>query len=164
MRFCSKILDYIEQGVLVGCSAIMIVLNFFNVICRVLLPQTPFSYTEELTVILFVWTVMFGISYAYKYHAHTSLDLLVEKLPTNAKKIAIIFAMLCSVLLALTMIVTGYHMVATQIRFSQVTAGMKLPQALSGCAIPVGGVLIAFRSIEVGIQSLRDSVERSEQK
>ena len=50
-----KYIDYIEKAGIVAGLTVMVVMNFLNVICRFFLPQTPFSYTEELTNLIFIW-------------------------------------------------------------------------------------------------------------
>ena len=52
MRKINKLFDFLEEFLLVVILAVMIVMNFLNVVFRYLLPQSPFSYTEELTLLL----------------------------------------------------------------------------------------------------------------
>ena len=59
MKIIFKVLDILEEGVMILGLIAMVILNFVNVICRFLLPQTPFSYTEELTILIFGWVTMF---------------------------------------------------------------------------------------------------------
>ena len=61
--------------------AVMVLFNFLNVIFRYLLPQTPFSYTEELVVLIFIWVSLFGISYGYRVGAHTVLTIVSDRAP-----------------------------------------------------------------------------------
>ena len=58
MKTINKLFDYFEEFMLFIIMAAMIVMNFLNVVFRFLLPQSPFSYTEELTLLLFVWATM----------------------------------------------------------------------------------------------------------
>ena len=46
--------NILEEGVMVVGIAVMVLFNFLNVVFRYLLPQTPFSYTEELVVLIFI--------------------------------------------------------------------------------------------------------------
>lgn len=161
MRIINKALDFLEESVLVVSIAIMVALNFINVVCRTLLPGISFSYTEEITVILFVWTAMFGISYAYRLKAHTALSFVTDKLPAPVRKLVLVFAALCTVVFAVAVIATGVSMVANQIRFNQVTSGLRIPQALSGAAMPVGGILIVIRGLQEGYSALREGEKKA---
>ena len=42
MKIIFKVLDILEEGVMILGLIAMVILNFVNVICRFLLPQTPF--------------------------------------------------------------------------------------------------------------------------
>lgn len=139
--FFWKIMDRIEGFILVVGMLIMVFLNFANVVSRKLFPQTPFSYTEELIVIIFMWVTMFGISYAYRTNAHTALNILFEKLPKPLMKLVILFSALCSIALMAILIKTGMNMVINQITHGQVTPGMRLPMAINSFSIPFGCVL-----------------------
>lgn len=81
MKKIEFLLSKFEEIIMVAGGLLMVFMNFANVVCRYLLPTTPFSYTEELVVLLFVWVSMFGISYAYRRRAHTLLTILSDNIP-----------------------------------------------------------------------------------
>lgn len=143
-----------EESVMVTGMAIMISFNFFNVVCRYLLPQTPFSYTEELVVLVFMWVSMFGISYGYRKGAHTILDVFTDFLPSKFQPVVILFATLCSALLMALIVYTGYNTVLNQLRYAQVLPGMRIPMPVVSLSIPIGAC-VAFISVwKTGIEEL----------
>ena len=75
MKTINKLFDYFEEFMLFIIMAAMIVMNFLNVLFRFLLPQSPFSYTEELTLLLFVWATMIGIACGLKRGSHTGMSV-----------------------------------------------------------------------------------------
>jgi TRAP-type C4-dicarboxylate transport system permease small subunit len=149
MTFCWKnvwkAFNLFEESIMVAGMGIMVLFNFMNVVCRYFLPQTPFSYTEELVVLVFVWVSMFGISYGYRKGSHTVLTILYDLIPQRAQSVMIVFSMAASGLLMAILALTGYGMVQNQIRFGQILPGMKIPMAVMGWAMPVGA-LVAFTS------------------
>ncbi|MPM76935.1 hypothetical protein SDC9_123934 [bioreactor metagenome] len=151
MRKYLKALDYFEEGILVIGFTIMIIMNFFNVVSRFLLPQTPFSYTEELTILIFIWITVFGIAFGYKRGAHTGLTILTDKLPDRMKKIVVVIGTMFSVFLMVVICITGYKMVMVQLRYGSLMPGLKISTAWGGIAIPLGGVLISIRAIQAGV-------------
>ena len=62
-----KYIDYIEKAGIVAGLTVMVVMNFLNVICRFFLPQTPFSYTEELTNLIFIWITTVSYTHLVRY-------------------------------------------------------------------------------------------------
>ena len=141
-----KLLSILEESVMVIGMGIMVLFNFLNIICRYLMPQTPFSYTEELIVLVFVWVSMFGISYGYRRSAHTCLTIFSDMVHGKGQYLVIIFATAASALLMLILAKTGYGMVQNQLRFNQILPGMQIPVAIMGAAIPLGAA-ITFASI-----------------
>lgn len=141
-----KAFNVLEEGIMVLGMGIMVFFNFANVVCRYLLPQTPFSYTEELVVLVFVWVSMFGISYGYRIKAHTVLTVVSDLLPPGAQHILVLFSGVASALLMLLIVDTGWGMVMNQLKFGQILPGMKIPVAIVGFAIPLGAA-VSFISI-----------------
>ena len=150
-----KALDILEEGVMVAGMAVMVLFNFLNVVARRLLPQTPFSYTEELVVLVFIWVSMFGISYGYRRNAHTVLTVAADRLPNAMQPLLIIFATLASVLLMAVIAWTGYNMTLNQIRHGQILPGMRIPMALAGAALPMGAVMTAVSVLRCGWLELK---------
>lgn len=143
--------------------AVMVFFNFFNVVCRYLLPKSPFSYTEELVVIVFLWVTMFGISYGFRRGAHTMLDVFTNLFPHQLQLVTIVFSALCSLLLQILIAKVGWDMVSNQIAYGQVTAGMRLPMAISSAAIPVGAVVTAVSVLKTGYDELRSAIRQRTQ-
>lgn len=150
-----KGLNKVEEFLLILGMAIMVIVNFANVIFRFLLPQSPFSYSEELTIILFIWVTMFGISYGYRVYAHTVLDVLTNLMPKKLQSFIIVFATICSMIFMILMFYTSYITIENQIKFGQVTPGMKLPMAINSGALLVGSVLIFLSALRAGYLQLK---------
>lgn len=143
-------LDYIEETVIVLLLAFMSVMNFANVFSRKLL-SSSFSFTEELTVMAFVWVTMLGIAVGYKKFAHLGMSYFIEMLPRRGQAIMALFSMLCSLVMIVILIQYGIQMVQGQIMLNARTPAMQLPTAMQGLSIPVGGIFIAIRTLQAGV-------------
>jgi TRAP-type C4-dicarboxylate transport system permease small subunit len=140
----AKVFDYFEETLIVACIAFMTVMNFVNVVSRYCFSNS-FSFTEEITIMAFVWVSMFGIAAGYKRMSHLGMSYFVEKMPPKMQTPMMWFSMLCSLTLVLIMIVKGVEMVEGQIMLGARTPALQLPLATQGLAIPVGGTFIAIR-------------------
>lgn len=149
-----KLLNIFEESVMVVGMGVMVLFNFLNIVCRYLLPQTPFSYTEELIVLVFVWVSMFGISYGYRRGAHTALTLISDAVSGRGQYVIVIFATLASALLMFLLAKTGYGMVQNQIRFGQILPGMQIPVAIMGWAVPIGAAVTFISILRSGFLEL----------
>jgi C4-dicarboxylate transporter DctQ subunit len=154
MKLFGKILDWFEEIIMGVGLFVMVAFNFLNVICRFFLPQTPFSFTEELTLLLFMWVTMLGISCGYKRGAHTGLSLLTDVLPTAMKKICIVLATFGSLVLMGVLFWSGSVMVQNQLKFGNIMPGLKISAAFGGLSIPIGSAIVFFRVIQTGIQKV----------
>ena len=89
-----KVFDSLEDWFLVITLGAMMILNFANVVSRYLL-STSIAFTEELTTNLFVWSCFIGAGAAAKRGAHLGFDLIVNSMPSQAKRITTARASLC---------------------------------------------------------------------
>ena len=154
----TKALDKIEEIMMGICVIAMIVLNFLNVVCRYLLPGVSFSFTEELTILLFVWSMMFAIAAAFKRHTHSSLSLFTDKMKPSVRRCFVILSSVAGVVLIAILIKAGWANAMNQITYHQILPSLKISAAWQGMALPIGGVLIICRCLEAGI---KDFVELS---
>lgn len=155
MKKIEFLLSKFEEIIMVAGGLLMVFMNFANVICRYLLPTTPFSYTEELVVLLFVWVSMFGISYAYRRRAHTLLTILSDNIPGKFQIIIVVISMCASMLLMFLIAKTGYGMVMNQLKYNQILPGMKIPVAVMGWAVPLGAASALLSAAASGCEEIR---------
>lgn len=155
MKTLAKLWDKLEEGILVITLLFMVFLTFLNVVMRRFAPSIAFSFTEELTVILFVWISMIGTAICYKKGSHLGLTLVTDRLPYSAQKWLALFGCLCSALLLIVMIGIGWEIVQNQLAFGQKTPALGISEAVGGAAIPLGGIIIFVRAVEAGIRDFR---------
>ena len=153
------ILSKIEQFVMIFGMTVMVALNFTNVVFRYALPQSPFSYSEELTIITFIWVSMFGISYGYRVHAHTAVDFFTNSLPKQTKPFIVVFLTICSAAFIGLMVYTSYFTMANQWKYHQVTPGMKLPMVVNSGALFLGAIITFFSVLRAGILEFKEARE-----
>ena len=94
-----------------------------------------------------MWVTMFGISYGYRVHAHTVLDVFTNLLPNKTQPFIIALSAICSVVFMSLMVYTAYGTVVNQLAFGQVTPGMKLPMVVNSGALLLGSIISVFSVI-----------------
>ena len=149
MQKLLKAFDYLEEGLIVLCLAFMTGMNFINVISRYCFTNS-FSFTEEITVITFVWVSMLGISAGFRRFAHLGMSYFVELTPKKYQAYMALFSMACSLIMIFFMVYEGYTMVENQLMLNAKTAALEIPLAFQGLAIPIGGLFIACRALQAG--------------
>ena len=143
-------LGYLEETLIVLLLAFMSIMNFVNVVSRYCFSNS-FSFTEELTVMAFVWVTMLGVAAGYKRYAHLGMSFIVDQFPKKMQAVFAAFSMVCSVVMIVLLIKYGVEMVQGQIMLGSKTPALRLPIYYQGLSIPVGGCFIAIRTLEAGI-------------
>lgn len=144
-------LDYVEETLIVLLLAFMSIMNFVNVVSRYCFSNS-FSFTEELTVMAFVWVTMLGVATGYKRCAHLGMSYIVEKFPKRGQALFMVFSTICSLVMIGLLIKYGIDMVNGQIMLNAKTPALRLPAALQGLSIPVGGAFMVVRTLEAGVR------------
>lgn len=142
-----KWLDRLEEGLLAFSLAVMVVINFGNVLSRYIF-HASWSFSEEIMVILFVYNSFLGASLAYRRKAHMGFSAVLDSLPDGLRKILMILSVVLSSSLMILLFFCGWDMVKGQMQYGQRTPALGLPEAVAGSIIPIGSVLIAFRIMQ----------------
>ncbi|SET08125.1 TRAP-type C4-dicarboxylate transport system, small permease component [Natronincola peptidivorans] len=143
MKFLNKIEEYF-----LGVSlAIMVIINFGNVLSRYFL-RASWSFTEEVVIIIFVWNSILAAAVAYKHGAHLGLSVLTDLLPEKMQRYVGILGALATTVLMAILYKYGMEMVRTQMRFSQATPVLGIPSWIPSSAIPIGALFIIIRAIQ----------------
>jgi len=86
-----------EETVIAVLLGLMTMITFVNVVMRYVF-NSSLIWGLEVTLILFAWLVLFGVSYGVKVTAHLGVDAVTNMLsPGPRKVVAIIAGLLCIV-------------------------------------------------------------------
>ena len=69
----------------------MVSVAFVNVVTRYAIIY-PLAWTEEITVSMFVWIVLLGVSTAFRKNAHLSMTFVYDFMPLPLKKISFLIS------------------------------------------------------------------------
>ncbi len=144
-----KFLDYFEEWFLAISLVIMLGLTVVEVASRYVL-HLSLAFAEEITVNLFVWSVMVGVATAAKHNHHLGLSIVTDYMsPAWQRRMAAAVAVLCILIFALFGWY-GVEMVQSQIASDQKTPAMEIPEWLMGMSIPLGSLLCIIRFGQAG--------------
>lgn len=152
------IFDHIEEIVLVPGFAIMLAVNFGNVLSRYLLP-TSWAFTEELCVMMFVYISFFGAAVAVKQRQHLGFTLILDKLPPVLFLIVDTLITVSILVFIVIMIYYGVIVCQNQLHYGSVTAALRISPAVASACIPVSGVFIVIRTVQVWIEDVKNTMK-----
>ncbi len=82
----ARFVDTIEVNAIALLLGLMTLVTFANVVLRKLF-NSSLIWGLEVTLILFAWLVLFGISYGFKVTAHLGVDALVNVFPKKGQRV-----------------------------------------------------------------------------
>src|SRR6187455_2066719 len=86
-----------------------------------------FGWAQELCIIMFVWMAKFGAAYGVRTGIHVGVDVLVNQLSPEKRKITVMFSLFCGALFTFVVGSMGAKFVWGLLHTDQVTPDMELP-------------------------------------
>jgi TRAP-type C4-dicarboxylate transport system permease small subunit len=144
MRGVDRVIALIAAALklsLIAATAIMVGCIALQVVMRYVFGRTP-SWTEELAVLMFSWTVMGGLALGVREGFHVRLDILIKLAPPGGRPWAE------RAVEALTA-AFGFYLAWSGLRFLDMTGGsvsaaIGFPIEMLHAMAPVAGALIGL--------------------
>lgn len=165
------IFDQIEETTIAVILGLMTLVTFANVIARYVF-NSNILWALELTVFLFAWLVLLGVSYCVKITAHLGVDAVVNVVSPQARKILTLVSVACCLAFSLLLLkgswdywwkfaTTASFLETEDIpmpEFLQFLAESmnegeryeKLPRFIPYFVLPFGMALLTFRFLQAG--------------
>lgn len=90
-----RFVNSLEENIIAILLGVMTILTFVNVVLRYVF-QSSLIWGLELTLALFAWLVLLGVSHAVKINAHLGVDAIINLLsPPLRKVLALVAGALC---------------------------------------------------------------------
>lgn len=154
LGFLDKILSFFEDWTLFVAVMIALAALFINVVLRYGFNYT-LAWSEELVREVIIYTTLIGCSAAIKQRKMIKIDASVQLLP-KLKVPLNFFSNLVTLIFAYMMIHYGWLMMALQIRTHQKTIIMQIPLAYLYGVLPLMGVLMFIRTLQIIYQDVME--------
>lgn len=151
----SKWLSYIEEIIVVLVLVTMSCIAFTNVLTRNFF-NLSLSFTEEITVNLFVFLTFIGAAIGVRKNAHLGFSLIVDKVSIPLRRIITVFIGVVSTILFLVLAYYGIDMIKFQIDMESTTPALGWPRWVFSLGIPIGTLLCAIRMVEATIREFKE--------
>ncbi len=126
---------------------------FANVILRYGFNYT-LAWSEELVRIVIIYSTFVGASVAIKQRAMIKIDAVVQIFP-KLKPGLTLYSNILMLVFAGMMVFYGYKMTHLQFMTNQKTIIMQIPLVIIYSIMPVMGVMVFIRTVQVIIQDIR---------
>jgi C4-dicarboxylate transporter DctQ subunit len=127
-----------------GILAMGLILTY-EVVCRYLF-NAPTIWAQEISIYLYMWTMLAAASHTLQKGKHVHVDLLLERLPPRAKNLFEIATSAVGVVFCAIVSVQAYQMIAATVQFGKVSATpLRVPLWIPQSALLMGFVLLTFQ-------------------
>lgn len=144
LRHSSRWLARLSIGLTLLASTVMIGSLLLGVFFRYVV-QSSLSWSEEVALLAFTWTVFLMSSLCVREDAHVRITLLDERLPPLARWALHQLIWLAIAAFGLVMVWTGYDFVGYTL--GQVSPAIRYPSWLMDSAVAVAGGLITVHAL-----------------
>ena len=143
-----KILDKIEELLVVVMLVLMTLLTFMQVVMRYGF-NSGFTWALELTTVFFAVMIFVGISYGVRVGAHIGVDALVKRFPSGLRRAtSIVIVLLC--LLYAGLVIYGSWAYVSKMKIVGVELeDLPIPIWVVRSILPLGFALLALRFSQV---------------
>ena len=147
LGFLDKILTFFEEWTLFVTVMVALVALFFNVVLRYGFNYT-LAWSEELVREVIIYTTFIGCSAAIKNRSMIKIDASVQLFP-RLKLPLTFFSNLVTLIFSIIMVYYGWMMAALQVRTHQKTIILQIPLVYLYAILPLMGVMMFIRTIQV---------------
>ncbi len=139
--FLKKVSDAAD-GIALKAVIVLIIAMIVTITLQILsrTMAQAFTWTEELSRYLLVWSTFLGATLAYKRGLHISVSLFLDKFPKNIRSSAVIGGTALSILFFLIVAWNGFSLMAMQI--FQVSPALQLPMRWVYLVIPLTAIIM----------------------
>jgi C4-dicarboxylate transporter DctQ subunit len=149
-----KILTFFEDWTLFVTVMVALTALFFNVVLRYGFNYT-LAWSEELVREVIIYTTLIGCSAAIKQRKMIKIDASVQLLP-KLKVPLNFFSNIVTAIFSFMMIYYGWLMAALQYRTHQKTIIMQIPLVYLYAMLPVMGITMLLRILQVVYEDITD--------
>jgi len=147
LGFLDKILTFFEEWTLFVTVMVALVALFFNVVLRYGFNYT-LAWSEELVREVIIYTTFIGCSAAIKNRSMIKIDASVQLFP-RLKLPLTFFSNLVTLIFSIIMIYYGWLMAVLQVKTYQKTVILQIPLVYLYAILPLMGVMMFIRTIQV---------------
>ena len=156
LNFLDKVLSFFEEWTLFISVLVALVALFFNVVLRYGFNYT-LAWSDELVREVIIYTTFIGCSVAVKNRSLIRIDASVQLFP-KLKIPLTFFSNFVVMIFAIMMIYYGWLMAALQVQTQQKTIIMQIPLVYLYAILPLMGIMMLIRVIQVFYQDIQEQL------
>lgn len=118
--------------------------------------NNPLSWSEELSRLVFIWTVFLGAGVMVRHGGHVSVDSLVLLLPKPLQKLLSYFSIFVIAASCVILVAYGWKIIAT---IGSLSPALRVPMRAFYGAVPTGAALILINFLRTQRGDTREKLQ-----
>jgi C4-dicarboxylate transporter, DctQ subunit len=149
-----RMVNAFEEGFIALLFAAMTLVTFSQVVARYVF-NSGAVWALELTVYLFAWMVLFGMSYGVKVHAHLGVDAFAKLFSGPVQRILGLVVVAAGLVYGVILLIGSWQYVAKLFKIGIESEDLPIPQWVPMVILPLGMLLLMYRFAEIGVRIWR---------
>lgn len=148
-----RTLDFVERAISGICMVMlvcMVALGLLQVFFRYVV-NNSLSFSEELSIFLFVWIVFLGAAICIRHLAHAAVGMIVQSFKGKTRNMLLAIGNIFNITFLLLLVVKGTEFALGA--HDQLSIAMEIPMSYVYIAIPIGSLFMVLFSIELLLKS-----------
>jgi TRAP-type C4-dicarboxylate transport system permease small subunit len=162
LNILDKVLSFFEEWTLFITVIAALIALFFNVILRYGFNYS-LAWSEELVREVIIYTTFIGCSAAVKNRSLIRIDASVQLFP-KLRFLLTFFSNFVVMIFSIMMIYYGWLIAALQVRTQQKTIIMQIPLVYLYAVLPLMGVLMLIRVIQIFYEDFQEQLAKKAQE
>ena len=142
MRKLDHVLGKLLQFITTISLSITVLITLLQVLFRYLF-KSPLSWSQEVLMISFVYSILFGAALAIKNKEHLTVDLF-DNLSAIKEKILVTVEFIITGTVILTLLYFGWELVRANLDSGQIVGILPLKKAYVYLAIPISALFMLY--------------------
>lgn len=142
-----KFFGHFEEVIGAVALFIMVSITFANVVTRYCV-YYPLSFTEEVTINLFVWIVMAGAARAFRKNVHLAMLFMYQLFPKPMRRFCAWLSTVIIVLFFSLLTWLSSQQVFDEVALNATSESLDIPTWIYSFAVPLFSVLIIVRYLQ----------------
>ncbi|SBV99165.1 putative C4-dicarboxylate transport system permease small protein [uncultured delta proteobacterium] len=150
-----KLFNHFEEALGAVVMGVMVTLTFVNVVTRYVIVY-PLAFTEEITISMFVWVTLLGVSIAFRSNAHLAVTFFYDLGSLRLRKIFYFVSTAMSIIFFALLTWLGTTQVLDEMALGVTTDSLAIPAWIYSAGIPVFSILVIIRIIQATAATVRE--------
>ncbi len=154
----AKITDKLEETLLSLFLVSMTLLVFLDVVMRFGF-NTGIAWSQEVTLYIMAWFVLFGASYGVKVGAHIGVDSFVRLFPTPIRRVMGLLSVTVCIAYSIIFMIAAWNYLAKLKKIGIEMEDLEFQRWITESIILIGFILLLYRFIQLFIKILKGDAE-----